>query len=537
MNKKILFCTESSHIKSGFGNYTYAILSRMHRDGYDVAELSGYRDYKYPKTEPWKIYPAALPKDHANYKEYMSDTSNQFGRFVFDYVLLDYKPDIVIDFRDFWMFAYQEVSPLRPFYHWIVAPTIDSVPLPINTQHSINNANTVLTHTNWAQQQLKLLNIKNLNGVINDSVDIDIFKPMDGINIRHQYNIPDDTFIIGSVLRNQERKLIPDILSIIRKVIDNNPDKNILLYLHTSYPEANGWNLPELLVEYELLNNVIFTYRCQKCHNMYIRKFQSHKNLCDKCGSVATMASVTNGITQHELSEIYNIFDTYLQYSICEGFGIPQVEAVACGIPLITINHGAMAEIGNNLKALLVDVEREFRDIDTNGVRAYPNNLHAINIINELLNKSKKDRQQIGEHSRTLLLKNYSWDITYSTLCNIIKDINLDGLQGKWNIPERISITGALNIDYDGDNEQFIRYIVIDIIKDPFLMNTSYIQNMIYNLDNGFITSNNRIMPYTIHHAMNALDSYIKQKIFLEKIRTKQHNIPEALNPIINYSS
>ena len=46
MNKKrILFCTESSHIQSGFGNFSRSIISRLHKEGYDVAELSCYRTY------------------------------------------------------------------------------------------------------------------------------------------------------------------------------------------------------------------------------------------------------------------------------------------------------------------------------------------------------------------------------------------------------------------------------------------------------------------------------------------------------------
>lgn len=531
-NKKILFCTESGHIKSGFGNYTNAIISRLYNAGYDVAELSCYRTYNHPKTEPWKIYPAAIPKDHDKYKEYISDSSNQFGRFVFNYVLLDYHPDIVIDFRDFWMFSYQEVSPLRPFYHWIVAPTIDSVPLPLNTILNLNNADTVLTHTQWAQEQLRSLNVKNLAGVISDSVDTNIFKPI--AEARSKYGIESDTFIIGSVLRNQERKLIPDILFVCKKIIDNNPDKNILLYLHTSYPEINGWNLPELLIEYGMLNHTIFTYRCNKCHNMYIRKFQSHKSLCGRCGSVSTMASVNNGITQEELAQIYNTFDIYLQYSICEGFGIPQVEAVACGIPLITINHGAMSEIGHKLNAYMVDIDREFRDIDTNAIRIYPNNNQTIMKIQRLLDMSKKDRYNIGNNSRQLLLKNYSWDITYDALTSIINRIELNG--GGWNSQERHCTNSQLNLNYDGDNTKFITHIVTNIIKDKFLMTTSYIQNMIYNLDNGFILTSAGITPYTVHNAIAALDSYIKQKIFFEKIRTKQHTIPEALLPIMNYS-
>lgn len=535
-NKKILFCTESSHLHSGFGNYSRAIISRLHAAGYNVAELSCYRSSAQPKTEPWKIYPAAIPKDHPNHKDYMVDASNQFGKFVFDFVVVDFKPDIVIDFRDFWMFAFQEISTLRKFFYWIIAPTIDSTPLLLDTMINFSNADMVLTHTHWASKTLKNLdknNRLNLGGVIHDSVDSNIFKPIKN-KLKHKLdnNISDNTFVIGSVLRNQKRKLIPELFGILKNLIDNNKtNKKILLYLHTSYPELNGWNIPELLLEYGVESNVLFTYKCKKCLNKIIRTYSGPNTVCNKCGSKAGMTSVTNGVTDHELCEIYNLFDIYIQYAICEGFGIPQVEAAACGLPLITVNHGAMKEIGESLDAYLVDVQKEFRETDSNAIRVYPNNNHAISIIQSLIDNDKLI--DIGNNSRQQLLKQYSWDITANNLMNIIDNIKLNNIS--WDIPSNLDNIAQSTLNYTGDNTEFVEHVVKNIIKEPELIKTSYIKNIISNLDNGSVLTDKGAIPYDLNIAAKNLEIYLKTKILIENIRTKQTGIPEALSSIMNY--
>ena len=56
--KRILMCAESSHVDSGFGNYTRNILSRLYETGkYEIAELSAYRGPNIKNNFPWKIYP------------------------------------------------------------------------------------------------------------------------------------------------------------------------------------------------------------------------------------------------------------------------------------------------------------------------------------------------------------------------------------------------------------------------------------------------------------------------------------------------
>ena len=49
--------------------------------------------------------------------------------------------------------------------------------------------------------------------------------------------------VIGTVMRNQRRKLFPELFEAFGKYLKKTQDKNTYLYCHTSYPD-NGWDLP-----------------------------------------------------------------------------------------------------------------------------------------------------------------------------------------------------------------------------------------------------------------------------------------------------
>jgi len=51
------------------------------------------------------------------------------------------------------------------------------------------------------------------------------------------------------------------------------------------------------------------------------------------------------GYEQSRLALIYNAADQFLGASMSEGFGIPLVEAQACGLPVVTTNFSAMPEL------------------------------------------------------------------------------------------------------------------------------------------------------------------------------------------------
>jgi hypothetical protein len=103
---KILFASEASFVNSGFGNYTKELLSRLHKTNkYDIAEFASYGFVNDPRDKSinWKYYANAVKDNDPRHKEYSSRGDNQFGRWRFDKVLLDFRPHVVVDWRDYWM--------------------------------------------------------------------------------------------------------------------------------------------------------------------------------------------------------------------------------------------------------------------------------------------------------------------------------------------------------------------------------------------------------------------------------------------------
>lgn len=539
MHKKIrlLWCGESSHISSGFGNYTREILSHLYQSNkYDIAELSCYRSSTTPKKEPWKVYPVAVNKDHPLHDQYVSNPINQFGQWRFDIAVVDFKPDIVLDVRDFWNFSYQEISPLRPFYTWIIAPTYDSSPPKIETLNTFKNADLVLFHTEWAQKDLQRFNHSNdihIGDVINDSVNPEVFKPIEYSKKqhKHKFGIDPSNFVIGTVMRNQKRKLIPDLIESFAKL--KQQYHNIVLYLHTSYPEKEGWNLPSLLLEYNVANSVYLTYRCRHCQHYWPSLFIGQNTICTKCKNTAGICGLYNVISEEELNNIYNIFDVYVQYAICEGFGIPQVEAASCGIPVITVDYGAMGDVGRKIGASLVDISHEFRELETEAMRSYADNNILINNLKKFIEMSIDDLISYGKKTRKLLLSNFSWKKTADKLISIIDSIDTSKNMS-WNCPERI-VNHDIKIPKLDSNRDFIYYLIENILHDNFLKNTNLVQNIIKDLDNMLVFRNGVPILYNREQAVKELERYINNKVGLEKIRTDQARVSDNLKYFINY--
>jgi glycosyltransferase involved in cell wall biosynthesis len=67
-------------------------------------------------------------------------------------------------------------------------------------------------------------------------------------------------------------------------------------------------------------------------------------------GRVVWLGSVSN----RELAELFRTATALLFPSLCEGFGLPVVEAMASGCPVMTANRGALAEVAGGA-ALCVD--------------------------------------------------------------------------------------------------------------------------------------------------------------------------------------
>lgn len=535
--KRILIANDASFIASGYGVYGKEILTRLHNSGeYDVAELGCYTEVGSPaiKNIPWKFYPNAVSSKDPRFPAYKESATNQFGAWRFHKCLLHFRPHIVFDIRDYWMYAYQETTPLREYFHWILMPTVDSAPQKLDWLYTFCNADVVVPYTKWSQTILQNMCGNKINlfpKIANAGINETEFYPLENKDNYKKSVFGQDYNVIGLVMRNQKRKLIPDMLLVYKKYLEllkNNNDpkyQNTILYLHTSFPEENGWDLPSLLMEMNLVDKVYFTHSCRKCQHIYPAKFKGPITKCPACGEIASsMTGVSNSISTQELNKIYNLFDVFIQYAICEGFGMPQIEAAACGVPIASVDYSAMTEIVENLEGVKLPVQRMFRELETNADRAYPDIDATVEFLNNFFSQDASVRLAKGRRTRELCIKQYSWDSVYAVWKECFDSVDIT-TKRDWNNPVASPTDFSLTVPNNLSPYEFVEFICKEVIKDPVLFKSAYIQTMIKELTNILNAKNGSISTTSHQEIVDRLNNCLSNKITTEQIRIN-HSLP-----------
>lgn len=524
--KKVLFCSEFSNLNTGYSTYTKQLLQNLHKTNkYELAEFATYgtiKDIKAAKL-PWKIY-ANMPADNSpEWKTYKQREANQFGEWRFERVLLDFKPDIVVDIRDPWMFQHEFHSPYRDFYHWMIMPPIDSYPIKEDWMEMFVDADSVLLYCNWAAKLLKIES----NGKAKIAtttpygLDYNVYKSYpDKKGHRLNMGLPPDALIVGTVMRNQIRKLYPDLFEAFRKFLDTAPahiaDKSFL-YIHTSYPDKKAWEIPSLIKEFNLSKHIYCSYYCRICHKTFSSMFQDARTKCIHCNSTgAVFPNVKEGYTLEQMIDVYNLFDLYVQYSICEGFGMPILEAAGCGVPVAAVDFSAMIDLNNNLDGYRINIARLNRIIDSNVVRALPDNDSLVNIIGNHFSKSEKARQQKSEATRKLAIKNYSWD-NISKLWEFAID-RATPAKREWSEKAKL-FNIERNVPDKLTNQQFISWIFSNVLHEPELEFTVFGADMLRDLNYGVCISNNKIVEIDRKKIIQQIAGMAQNKLHAEQVR------------------
>lgn len=495
---KILMCSEASFLSSGFGTYTKELLSRLHKTNkYIIAEFASYGFVNDPRDKDinWIYYANAVKDTDPRHAEYTSRGDNQFGRWRFDKVLLDFQPDIVIDIRDYWMSSYQAMSPLRSRFHWILMPTVDSEPQQEEWMDTFLSADAIFTYSDWGAEVLQKQSSNQVNYIDTASpgVDLDIFRIKDKNIIRPTFGIDKDAIVIGSVMRNQKRKLIPELLISFRKLIDTlsatqpHIASKLFLYLHTSYPDM-GWDIPELLKDCRVANRVLFSYICKNCKHISCSTYSGPQKMCEKClHKACSMPSVTEGFDTESLCDIYNMFDLYVQYSICEGFGMPQVEAAACGVPVITVNYSAMCDVIKKLNAYPVNIKTKFKEMETKAFRVYPDNDHLVDTIINFIQLPEPIKNKKRIEIRHLTEKYYNWDNICKKWEHYFDTLDANGFRGDWGA--KPNMLTSFNIPTTMDKSKYFMTLVDECkqsLKDVSKIGSYQMLNLLKNADYGF---------------------------------------------------
>lgn len=483
--KRILFCSEATFLNTGYATYTREILNYLHSTGkYELAEMSSYGQRNDPRaaTIPWKYY-GVVPNQEFEPKAteeemnaYNSSGSHQFGEWIFEHVCLDFMPDIVCDIRDFWMLEFVERSPYRPFFKWALMPTVDARPQARQWVATYSTADACFTYSDWAGGILQDQSGGKINylGSAPPSAH-PAYKPVqDKAAHKQKFGIDPNTKIIGTVMRNQRRKLYPDLFQAFRKFLDMSEDKNVMLYCHTSYPDL-GWDLPELILEHDLSSNVLFTYICPETKKPFPSLFKGaviQSPYTGKWGS--TLSNVKNGASYEDLAAIQNLFDLYTQYANCEGFGLPYVEAAACGVPVCGTDYSAMESEIRKLEGYPIKPAALYKELETGCLRAVPDNDAAANYFLEFFSKSDEERAAIGNRTRELFEKHFQWHMSGGQWEKYFDSIEIPPVETTWGSAPRIH-QPADKPDPMPQNvgaNDLAKWLIVNVLGDPSKLNS-----------------------------------------------------------------
>ena len=508
--KRVLVCSEASYLFSGFGVYAKELLTRLHATNkYELAEFASYGIVNDPRDHfiNWRLYANFVKPDDPRLAQYNATELNQFGMWRLERVLLDFKPDIVVGYRDYWMDAFVNDTPLRPYFHWVISPTVDSAPQKESWIETYLDADGVMPYSDYGVKVLEeegfgkiKLFPSNLPGV-----DTTIFSPASNFKEhRAKIGLPPDVNIIGTVMRNQKRKCYDDLIKGFEGFLQYCQDKGqdelankTYLYIHTSYPDMNCWNIPRILKESSISHKIIFTYMCRSCKRPFSVFFQDGRTICPHCDKItAVMPSVGEGIKPEELAVIYNTFDLYVQYSISEGAAIPPIEAASCGVPIMEVDYSAMESVLKLLKGIPLKPKGMFREIESHSYRAYVDNEDLIKKLYAFFTSSS-NRQQKREQTRKLVEKHCTWEQNAKKWENYLDSVVLKDKQGQWDTAPINLHNPPQEIPPNISNVQFVTWVIEKVWGRPDKVHSRTALQMLRDLNFGVVQQGGKLESLT----------------------------------------
>lgn len=222
---------------------------------------------------------------------------------------------LVITLVDFWVMEPLSLSRLNVLA-WV---PVDHDPVPPDVVKVLDRSQaTVVAMSRFGQSALEQRGFRSMYAP--HGIDCDTFAPGDRAQARGELGLPTDAFVVGMVAANKgypPRKGFPEAIAAFAGFQREHQDA--ILVMHTE-PQGviQGVNLPAILSHYGVPEQAV---RLSGANDW-------------------TMAEPVD-----QIARLYNAFDVLLAPSYGEGFGIPIVEAQACGTPVIVTAHTAMTEL------------------------------------------------------------------------------------------------------------------------------------------------------------------------------------------------
>lgn len=410
---------------TGFGKVLNKIAMHISEETDWQVKCLGWFDYNPDRNSifPFEVIPTN-----------QRDARDVYGQFTFEAVVQKYQPDVVFGIGDEWMVKHLTESKFRRTYKLVLYVPIDGAPIPKHWTETFKQADVFVAYGKFGEQVVRARDESFPISIIPHGIDTEVFHPIPGM--KRVKIIPENAFLIGNVGRNQPRKNIPAFLKMLNLFMcpwikcfncggmsyvpkfteqkcsrcksDNfkyfNRKDDVYAYLHCAMDDI-GWDLNELFERYDLKKRIILPKDNE----------------------------VGRGHSDAMMCKFYNMFDVFTLPTIGEGFGLPIMEAMSCGIPCVVTNYSAhldycsdvteLINVGYYLTESKSGIERALVDIDDYVMKMerlyYDKDTYILKWGNYLMDRygitdfskfidGKEIRKNLGEAGRKRALE-YEW--------------------------------------------------------------------------------------------------------------------------------
>lgn len=312
---KILFHSNAPWATTGYGQQTAMFGPRFAQLGYDVAFSANFG--LEGAIVPWmdirtgQVFDV-YPNDGAWGNKYLPFAAGLHAGAKADVEKI--KSVLTVTLMDMWVLENQALREM-PIAAWL---PIDHDPVPPRVQAGLAAVRPVpIAMSRFGEAKLREIGEDPL--YVPHGVDTAALQPGSREDARERLGVDQDVFLVGMVAANQginpPRKAFPQCLRAFAELHQQHNDAR--LYLHTFQKTDQGLHLPLMLQPMGVPADAVY--------------WTDQTDLA--FGLVGNMA------------DIYNAMDVLLMPSYGEGFGIPTLEAQACGIPVIVNDFSAQPEL------------------------------------------------------------------------------------------------------------------------------------------------------------------------------------------------
>ena len=223
--------------------------------------------------------------------------------------------DAVVTLVDAWVIENQNID--VPWFPWF---PIDHEPMPANVLAKVRQAAKPIVMSKFGKRMAEQVGLD--VWYVPHGVDTSIFKPLDREEAREHLKWPQDKFIVGMVAANKDnpsRKAFHEQIAGFAALHAAHPDT--MLYLHTD-DGTHGGNGVDLIKFIRRMGLVL----------------GEDVLICDQYMNGL-------GFPDSYMVDVYNGLDVLTNVAMGEGFGIPILEAQACGTPVIVGDWTSMSEL------------------------------------------------------------------------------------------------------------------------------------------------------------------------------------------------